>query len=98
LLSDGADGVIEWNIHIGRPIIEKRGCAPVLATLKEKTEIESFKCEDDGHGQTVLTFESTFQGSAHEEVHDRVMEGLQEGYPSVHFLRDNICRKSPPPY
>ncbi|KAF2170643.1 hypothetical protein M409DRAFT_51648 [Zasmidium cellare ATCC 36951] len=85
-----------WQVHVGVSFNSGDGCKPILATmLKWAGNVgffmeSSYLCEDDGFGDTLLSFVA---GDARhtEETNEWIIEGLQEAYPMILFKDDHIC-------
>ncbi|KAK4619843.1 hypothetical protein CLAFUW4_11027 [Fulvia fulva] len=77
-----------FKVHIGRDFINGQGCGPIKNTISKHTRsLGSYKCTDDGAGQTVLEFMTEadrFDSYA-------AIEALQEAYPMVPFIKNRIC-------
>ncbi|KAK4495690.1 hypothetical protein PRZ48_012958 [Zasmidium cellare] len=71
-----------YAVNIGRPYLDGAGCDYVKATLKKHVELASgFKCKDNGHGQTALSWRTNMKQT-------KANEGLQAAYPMVEFACD----------
>lgn len=100
LMNGDGSATGSYDIHIGRPYAAGSGCDYVRGTIGAKVSqsdsrfnaesyTESFKCIDDGMGNTYITF--AVGGVLDPEDHANVVDALQERYPMIRFRDDGIC-------
>ncbi|KAF2170642.1 hypothetical protein M409DRAFT_19457 [Zasmidium cellare ATCC 36951] len=97
LMNDDTSATRSYNVHIGRPYAEGSGCEYIRDTIAQKASDGAFefksgtyKCLDDGSGNTFLTFAAGDVFNL--ENNADVIDALQQRYPMIPFKDNGICR------